>query len=199
MVDRIREHGVPFMGPLVGRVVSGAKTVTRRTTKPAAKVGDLIWIREAWRTLGAWDTMPPRMCWLYVSGGEARTPVRYEADGLEVGGPFHHPYDSSPRLGRLRPGMFLPKLLARPWRGRVVDVRQVRLGDLDDKEAIREGCVSYSHDPEACRPPSWSLNGQDFADSPRAAFIMGWTRLHGSWAPDLVLWRMEWTTEVAGG
>ena len=42
------EHGILFSPPMVRALLLGAKTVTRRLEAPAARPGDLLWVREAW-------------------------------------------------------------------------------------------------------------------------------------------------------
>lgn len=48
---------LPFMGALVPRVLSGAKTVTRRTGRVIVRPGDLVYITEAWRLPVALDDL----------------------------------------------------------------------------------------------------------------------------------------------
>ena len=181
-------RGLAFMGPLVPRVLDGSKTVTRRTSERApAKVGDVLWIREAWRLAHIYDGR---------SGLEAiaTTPgipgVRYEADGGDL-----------LWWGRLRSPRYLPRDLARPWRGEAVDVRREALGLLDDEDAIREGAREWAPDGPDGTPSElaralgrsvWSLDGVTWGASPAGAFLSGWERLHKRWEPDRMVWRVEW-------
>jgi hypothetical protein len=90
-------------------------------------VGDLLWVREAWRTAAAYDDLSPSNM-----GGEE--PLRFEADGaVETRG-----WPCPERWGRLRAGIHLPR-----WASRlvdeVVDVRVERLQDISEADALAEG------------------------------------------------------------
>lgn len=89
---------------------------------PYGMAGDLLWGREAWRTLWQHDELPPRD----VPPG---APIWYYADGEAHDGGV---------AGKFRQGMFMPR-----WASRilleVVDVRVERLQDITSTEAIAEG------------------------------------------------------------
>lgn len=197
----LRYRGLPFMAPLVPLVLSGAKTVTRRMRKPA-EVGDLLWIREAWRTWDALDGFTPKKA--LALHPDPLPVVWYEADKSQSrpdrGWPWSMP-------GRYRHARFLPSDLARPWRGRMVSVEWVPAPPegIDDDEAIREGarlCVgdegppcdnSGVNDHDDYFEPAeerWTLDGLTFGGTPRAAFLAGWERLHPT--PITHCWRAEW-------
>ena len=86
---------------------------------------DLLWVREAWRTLHANDCLAPRHL------AEDRRKITYEAD----------PENRNPlwAFGRLRAGMHMPR-----WASRltliITDVRVERLQDISEADAIAEGC-----------------------------------------------------------
>lgn len=138
----MKERPIPFSGPMVRAILAGRKTQTRRTVKPQpvtesngvahwpnpwparcpyGQPGDRLWVREAWRTWAGLDKMPPR--------------------DMAANGPVIH-YECSPlshiNMGKLRPGMFMPR-----WASRilleVVAVRVERLNDISEEDAIAEG------------------------------------------------------------
>lgn len=130
-----------------------------------AKPGDVLWTREAWRTVAEADGMPPRNL----------TPAHrlwYEAD---------EPHQ--PGFGKYRPPMFMPRWACRITR-EVVSVRVERLQAISEADAKAEGC-----DPlqvEAYWPPA------DLAYFPlaepenpyRSGYAALWEAIngHGTWA-----------------
>jgi len=124
------EHRILMCRRSVLGVLSGRKTETRRLKEPPWQPGDLLWMGEAWRTMDDWDTLSPRemLCDAEYAG---MLPIRYEAD--EIG--------QRPSLcdGRTRPGMFLPKALARPLRLKVLDVHSEQLQSISEASALAEG------------------------------------------------------------
>jgi hypothetical protein len=189
------------MPALVPRVLDGSKTVTRRLPsakhpeRPPAKVGDEVWIREAWRTIAIFDREPPLLAarewerWMPLRHVPLGFPVWYQSDGLHAGfwtDPAH--------VGKYRHARFLPRALARPWRGEVVSVRRERLGLIDDDEAVLEGAAKVMPLPWQPRRAPWTLDRRAWAWTPSDAFVAGWGLLHGSWDPEALVWRIEWRT-----
>jgi len=91
------------------------------TIKTAYAPGDLLWVREAWRTEMNYDDWPPRD--LYTEG----VGFHYEADGGEV-----------ETWGKKRPGIFLPRWASRLTL-RVTDVRVQRVQEISEADAVDEG------------------------------------------------------------
>jgi hypothetical protein len=87
-----------------------------------ARVGDRLWVREAWRSVIGYDDRAPRD----IPEG---TPVCYEADGSQPPGW---------EWGRYRHGMFMPR-----WASRITliveSVKVERLQDISEEDAIAEG------------------------------------------------------------
>jgi hypothetical protein len=91
--------------------------------KTRIKVGDRIWVREAWRTDIKSDHIPPRDIGHWC---------RYEADGATQG-------IMIPLMpGKLRPSMFMPRWMSRLTLT-VTDIRVRRLHDISEEDAIAEG------------------------------------------------------------
>jgi len=180
------------MPALVRRIVAGQKVVTRRIKKPSVKVGDRIWLREPWKTEACLDG---------YSGSEiveSYHEIVEDLSGAHPGPPVLYLADESRRdwwgePGRYRQARFLPRALARPWRGEVVSVEWVPAPPegIDDDEAIREGTCAVTDAPLPWMP--WTLDGQRWAATPRAAFLAGWNALHDD---AVTCWRIEWR-EVA--
>ncbi|MER9768991.1 hypothetical protein NKJ09_23335 [Mesorhizobium sp. M0189] len=92
---------------------------------PRFAVGDLLYVREAWRTLHANDCLAPRQL------ADDSSKVTYEAD----------PENRNPlwAFGKFRQGMHMPR-----WASRltltVAQVRVQRLQEISEADAIAEGC-----------------------------------------------------------
>ncbi|CAM5194425.1 ASCH domain-containing protein OS=Bosea thiooxidans OX=53254 GN=SAMN05660750_03292 PE=4 SV=1 [Bosea thiooxidans] len=143
-----RGRPILFSAPMVRALLAGTKTQTRRVFVPPApyaptddisvgvavgsiapkiKVGDRLWVREAWRTTGCdgrSDYLPPRDLQPH--------PAWYEANGTAPAGEL---------VGKLRPSMFMPR-----WASRltltVTDARVQRLQDISEEDAEAEGYPS---------------------------------------------------------
>lgn len=92
--------------------------------RPRIRVGDRLWVREAWRTCEHLDKINPAALPL-------DNPLYYEADG---GG------ERVASTGRLRPAIHMPR-----WANRitliVTDVRVQRLQEISEADAIAEGAL----------------------------------------------------------
>lgn len=88
------------------------------------KVGDLLWVREAWRTVIGVDDMPPRDL---IKG---LMPLSYEADYTQ------EPNDGF--RGKLRQSIFMPRWASRITL-RVTCVKVERLRDISEADARLEG------------------------------------------------------------
>lgn len=81
----MREIGLPFMAPLVLRILAGAKTQTRRPVRrgqPRIEVGDTIWVRETFWCINDTDTpecAPTIDCGSCLSLGPSIAEIQYVA------------------------------------------------------------------------------------------------------------------------
>lgn len=133
----------------------------------AHEKGDVLWVREAWRTGIEVEHVKP-------SEIGCTRPVLYEADKTEQG-----PVDgleklATGRFGKLRPGIFMPRWACR-IRLRVTDVKVERVRDISRSDAMEEGCpfpnMAPGPDPRDWFGDLWlSINGRgSWADNPWVA------------------------------
>ena len=86
------------------------------------KLGDRLWVREAWRTVECANNLPPRNI-------DPANRLWFEADAPH-----------QPGFGKLRPSMFMPR-----WASRITleitGVRVERLQQISVRDCIAEGIV----------------------------------------------------------
>jgi len=125
-------------------------------------VGDLLWVREAWRAEARFDKMP-------MAVKPTGALVSYEAD-----------YDYEPNdgcRGRLRPSIHMPRWASRITL-RVTEVRVQRLQDISEEDAKAEGAKAVGYIDEndvGCR-------------SYVEGFARIWTSIHGPGAWEANPW-----------
>ncbi len=124
------ERPLVFSGPMVRAILAGTSTQTRRLVRPPRVVpGDQLWVRETW----AYDLnvdregSPEMLAW-----ARSHHRVWYRADpGVQQTGCGGAP-------GRWRPSIYMPR-----WASRITleltDVREQRLQDISEEDAIAEG------------------------------------------------------------
>jgi hypothetical protein len=92
---------------------------------PYGQVGDQLWVRETWATLGSLDSLAP--CEL----NQKTSPLFYKTDGED----FPMYLDK----GKWRPSIFMPR-----WASRITltitEVRVERLQEISEEDAFAEGC-----------------------------------------------------------
>ncbi len=129
------EHGMLFQDALARALAQGTKSVTRRPAqgamvdeagKPRIRVGDLIWVREAWRI----TVIHGLECGLaYRAGGSPRVAIV----SLEQASGAVFRASST-----WRPSLHMPRWAARTLL-RVTESSIEQLQELDDAEARAEG------------------------------------------------------------
>lgn len=147
-VVRMSEKPILFITPMVQAILDGCKTQTRRIVKPQPsglvrqspfaktsglldangreiksryKVGDILWVREAFRVADASECGCSDFCNCCLSGGG----VVYKATELD-------------EEAKYKPSIFMPKRLARIWL-KVTNVRVEKLKYISRQDAIAEG------------------------------------------------------------
>lgn len=131
------DRPILFSGPMVRAILAGCKTQTRRVAPDGGlhshlfRLGDRLWVREAWATHAAYDDLSPS-----AMGGDE--PIRYAADGAHQ--TWGHPAIS--KLGRPRVGIHMPR-----WASRltltVTALRGQRLQDINEADAEAEGITKH--------------------------------------------------------
>lgn len=155
------------------------------------KVGDRLWVREAWRLPDCEDDISPADFVKWLIDCEMPGPnglVRFEADGRDAWG---DEYPDLP-LGRVRAGMHLPRILSRITLT-VTEVRVQRLQDISEADAIAEGAYKGKASGRyADNYAMMAIAGQWFASS-RAWYADLWDRINGRGAWDLNPWVAAYT------
>lgn len=115
--------------------------------KGYGRPGDLLYVKEAWRTRSKLDPHTPkeieRRCLEagFGVGPAPACPIRYEADGLSR--PWgERDLDDFGDWGRYRHTRFMPRWASRLTL-RITDVRVERLQDINDEDALAEG-IQYT-------------------------------------------------------
>ena len=109
-------------------------------------IGDLLYVRETWRTGSGLDDLPARL-----SG--TKSPYQYKADMKTVRGNDVSQYS---QWGKWRPSIHMPKWAARIWM-EITGVRVERLQDITGPDAIAEGVNIPSHIPQDGADHAWAI------------------------------------------
>lgn len=149
------------------------------------RIGDRLWVREAWRTSKVADELKPSQ----MVGG-SYTPVWYE-----------HDRDNCDVHGRYRHARHMPK-----WASRltltVTDVRIERLQYISEADAIAEG-IEHSKDQPGDVSPGW----RNYCDprwryslpTPRSSYATLWDSINGNGAWDANPWVVAISFNVTRG
>lgn len=180
-----------FSRLMVLALLAGRKTQTRRLSFEG-QPGDLIWVKEAWRTMVSLDKVPPRDLWSpteergagihFEAGGNG-----YIARGLSDAPRFLQVQDDiepGPWHGRLRSSMHMPMAFSRLTL-RVVDVREEPLQRISWDDAIAEGLEQVWNDHPQFGGPPWlyTFGDEERFKDPRFAYERLWRQINGeaSW------------------
>ena len=128
---------LPFSLPMVRAFRAGLKTQTRRVTAPRFEVGETVAIAEPC-TVSLRYT-PNRYAYLhceYAAGGA----VALDGDAEEIARCSTMPtvINRTPRSARFMPGW------AERSRVRITEIREERLGDITEADAVREGFANVA-------------------------------------------------------
>lgn len=192
------ERQIFFKGAMVRAILSGQKTVTRRTLKmphgfwetsptgelvpipancPYGKPGERLWVRESWATDAQLNAIAPRD----LSQGE---PIEYLADGA-----VRQTGCSMITQGKARPSIHMPRWVSRILL-EITHVRVERLQDISNEQAIAEGVKSAEQDIDP--------DGNDYP--PYELFGGLWTMINGmdSWNANPWVWVVEFKRVTQG-
>ena len=135
---------------------------------PRCHKGDILYVKEAWRTTEEYDHLPPR-----------DIPRDAVIEYLATDVPFV--------LGRYRHARFMCRWMARLWLRVPGEPTPERVRDITEAEAIREGC-HFGRCEHSCGSDDWPELHQSAVDE----FMCVWSRLHG---PDS--WERDWDWRYA--
>jgi hypothetical protein len=120
------------------------------TPSPYGKIGDRLWVREAWRVGKPHDQTRPRDILPRVLDRNQGVTVCYEAGGWRSVGPEGRDEPIYPNdkpmpdwAGKLRPSMFMPRAFSRTTL-EVTSVCVERLQDISEEDAEAEGVARLS-------------------------------------------------------
>ncbi|KOP55334.1 hypothetical protein OX90_18525 [Pseudomonas coronafaciens pv. porri] len=198
-MTQAKERPILFSAPMVRAILSGQKTVTRREVKkpaaldclaagfepaflalpgnadlcPYGKVGDRLWVREAWQADEQVNAIAPRE----LSHGE---PIQYPADGAsrQTGCSMITP-------GKTRPSIHMPRWVSRILL-EITDVRVERLQAISRSHIRAEGLEC----PPELASDDVSPNYRDWYP---AAWRDLWESINGAGAWDANPW--VWVVE----
>lgn len=161
-----------FSAPMVRAILSREKTQTRRLVRDDPKgrgvhgVGDLLWVREAWRVSRDFDHLRPTE----ILEHDSKPTIHYLADD-------HLETSLACPQGKDRSARHMPRKLSRIVL-RVREVRVHKLRNISTVDASAEGAVH------------WAINGgaepkevASLRTNSVRAFAMLWETIHGlgSW------------------
>ena len=155
------------------------------------KVGDRLWVHEAWGTLAEFDSLPgSKLPEAFADAGIGEGGIRYNATC---------PCGAMPSgdgiFGRYRHARFMPRWASRITQT-VTDVRVERLQNISEADARAEGAswlrgrgIGYS---------GWRYDLSDVHADARSAYARLWQSINGpgSWAADPWVIAVTFTTEA---
>jgi hypothetical protein len=196
------EKSLSFSPEMAAATYAGLKGQTRRLYKgpPKLAVGDVVWIREPWRTFASFDKVPPRDLWR--PNGERGAGIRYEAGGgmyiADRGDRWLFDFavwdiDGKPTaFGKYRASMHMCRHFSR-MTIEITDVGVEALQAITDADAIDEGITGkpvVDLDPE----------GNWWSGAPRRRYAELFNRVNKddlAWTrnPTVVVYRFNVRTE----
>lgn len=142
---------------------------------PHGMIGDRLWVRETWSTVGLFDDAKPSDLDPRGVGS-----IRYHADGKQS--------------GKLRPSIFMPR-----WASRITleieDIRVERLNDISNEDAAAEGAHGAVLSKARLMDEAARFERRVFQSSSpvvtrRAEFAALWESINGkgSWEANPYVW-----------
>jgi hypothetical protein len=163
----MREIPILYSGPMIRALIARQKSVTRRVSRRwlRVKAGDRLWVRETWA---------PSFLVLGTDTGECE-------------------YRATQRRGvaKWTPSIHMPRWASRITLEATEDARLVRIGDIDDADAVREGAVFWAHERVADGWAGLCADAMREGRMPnRDTFVWLWESIHGGWQQDLEVVRI---------
>lgn len=142
------DHPLLMKPDLVVSTIAGRKTNTRRVPPDRYrgwKRGELIYVRETWRTAKVFDDMSPsEIAETAVDAGfKPWAPIKYDCDGrMANASELSNTFGGS--WGKTRTSIHMPKWASRLWLELTEDVTVEPLQDITKDDVGREGLNSGS-------------------------------------------------------
>lgn len=165
--------------------------------KPPCLPGDVLWVREAWRTGSNFDKWSGKKIQeaamesgYYRKGSlNACCPIWYEADGAYQQWGDDDISDFG-KKGRYRHARFMPRWACRDTYA-VLSVRAERLQDITEADAIAEGVQPWPYNPDQTL-----TSGERAGDSPyRSGYALLWDEINderATWKSNQFVWVIEY-------
>lgn len=199
-------QSITFCNEMLRALLSGDKTQTRRIMKPMSaryggaytgwvlpesridcpygKPGDLVYVKEAWRTTKRYDKLRPGDIRpsRFMRGLDGDAMIIYEIDRRSHQFLRPETIDMELDLGRYRHARFMPKWASRITL-RLTDVKPQRVQDISRQDIIDEGI----------RPLGCGRNTPEGIENLRQEFARAWDKINGkgSWDSNPWVWAMR--------
>ncbi len=153
-----------------------------RLVKPRYRVGEVVYIKEAWATEKCWNVLRP-------SELPYRSKIYYVNDGVGEW-PLNLP------VGKWRSPIFMPEWAARNFL-KILDMRAERLLDITPEDCIAEGIrhTKYWSDREYCLSINKSPSG-DLATYIRRTYFAEWDEINPEFPSSLNPWCFRYCYEL---
>lgn len=145
----MKERPIIFSAPMVRSIINGTKSQTRRIAKdqggitssdnPYGDAGDLLWVKESWRTLAQYDNVKPTLI-------PINAPIEFKAD--------QNRSFSEAMSEKWRTPLFMLKRFSRLVL-EITNVRYEKLIECSQLDAIAEGVGSVNSNPIAQYKALW--------------------------------------------
>ena len=140
---------------------------------PYGQIGDVLWLREAWKTMSDFDDLKPSDLVPELH----KSAIDYVASG------------NNRWNGKTRPSIYMPR-----WASRISlkirDIRVEQLQDISEEDAIAEG-LRCKFDKETTVYPKPGKLGMHPLLSAKDSFKSLWQSINGNWDDNPWVWVVE--------
>ena len=176
------------------RAVFHCSTLDSVAKCPYGKIGDLLWGRESFWSLGFWEPE-------YVDGQWSGKDWNWKERSIQFDKPEDITVSGDYESWRHMPSIFLKKKHARIWE-RITNIRVERLQNISEADAIAEGVVKHWYDDHGESPgrdlyyvPGCTKDGFGFTSAVEAYKDL-WESINGPGSCDLNPWVWIIETDV---